>query len=156
MKHCGCCKIWKKEIEFSKDKSASDGLDRVCRKCRSKKAKIYRKKHPEKIKAINRKNYLKNRVARIEYSRKYGYELHLNRIYNISLETYDQMFKDQNGNCAICGLPQLMKRLAVDHDHKTGKIRGLLCTNCNTKLRVIEDNEFVEKAEIYLKATVKL
>lgn len=56
--------------------------------------------------------------------------------YNLTFEDYDQIFTEQNGCCAICGKHQseFKTRLAVDHSHKTGQVRGLLCTNCNTKL----------------------
>ena len=61
------------------------------------------------------------------------------------------MFKEQNGNCAICGLPELMQRLSVDHNHKTGTVRGLLCKRCNTRLSLIEDAKFIIKAKAYLR-----
>ena len=53
---------------------------------------------------------------------------------NITVEEYDLLYAKQNGYCAICGKhqSQLRTRLAVDHDHSTGKIRGLLCFSCNT------------------------
>lgn len=51
--------------------------------------------------------------------------------YSITIEQYDDMLSSQNGGCAICGTIPKKKRLAVDHDHKTGFIRGLLCTQCN-------------------------
>lgn len=55
--------------------------------------------------------------------------------YNITIEEYDHMLVYQNGVCAICKQVDVTgRRLAVDHDHETGKIRGLLCSSCNTKL----------------------
>lgn len=59
--------------------------------------------------------------------------------YGITAEQYNQMFATQDGVCAICGRPPKTKRLHVDHDHKTGKIRSLLCMMCNTKLGIIEN-----------------
>jgi hypothetical protein len=55
------------------------------------------------------------------------------RKYGITLETYVLLFEKQKGRCAICGRSQkdFKRRLAVDHDHETGKIRGLLCVGCN-------------------------
>ena len=79
-----------------------------------------------------------------EYKRKYG----------ITIDDYDQMFEDQNGDCCICEVNRaaLHKDLAVDHCHITGKIRGLLCTPCNTALGLFKDNEFIiNKALEYLK-----
>ncbi len=65
----------------------------------------------------------------------------------------------QGGVCAICGLPETrvvkgkLNRLAVDHDHTTGRVRGLLCFRCNTCLGRFEDNvELLRAAEAYLEA----
>lgn len=62
--------------------------------------------------------------------------------YNMTLEQYNKMFEEQRGICAVCGIPAegLKYRLAVDHNHITGKIRGLLCFACNTLLGRIENN----------------
>ena len=61
------------------------------------------------------------------------------------------MFTAQNGTCAICGRPPRGKRLAVDHNHNTGKIRKLLCGPCNTALSHVEhESEFSKKALAYL------
>lgn len=64
------------------------------------------------------------------------------------------MVAAQKGVCAICGMPESSKgssRLAVDHDHITNKVRGLLCTKCNTGLGVFVDNTlFLSKAIEYL------
>lgn len=61
----------------------------------------------------------------------------------MSLEEYEYMFNSQNGKCAICNSFETHDKhgvLAVDHDHKTGKIRGLLCFKCNTALGSVDDN----------------
>ena len=76
--------------------------------------------------------------------------------YGINEAQYELMLKSQNGVCKICGSPETIKRnskikqLSVDHDHKTFKIRGLLCNNCNRKLGALEDEEFMKKATEYL------
>lgn len=74
---------------------------------------------------------------------------------------YHKMFEKQHGVCAICGKPETRKapqtngricRLHIDHDHKTGKVRGLLCSRCNIGLGHFMDNiEFLLKAIRYLK-----
>ena len=51
---------------------------------------------------------------------------------------YATMFKEQNGRCLICGLES--QKLCLDHDHKTNKIRGLLCRNCNAALGILQDD----------------
>lgn len=62
--------------------------------------------------------------------------------YGITNQDYEQMLKDQDFCCAGCGLHQnvIEKKLNVDHDHATGKIRGLLCGNCNRALGLVKDN----------------
>jgi ribosomal protein L34E len=72
--------------------------------------------------------------------------------YGISVEQYDEMLARQKGICAICGYEPRVQRLAVDHDHKTGRIRGLLCSRCNHALAWIEDNSpsIYERAVDYL------
>ena len=71
--------------------------------------------------------------------------------YGITEEQYDQMFKKQNGKCAICN--QISeKALSVDHCHDTGKIRGLLCGNCNRGIGCLKDDENrIIKAAEYVK-----
>lgn len=51
--------------------------------------------------------------------------------YKITVEDYDRLLKEQGGGCAICGYKPTGRRLSVDHNHKTGKVRGLLCMLCN-------------------------
>lgn len=67
---------------------------------------------------------------------------HLRESYGISLADYDAMKESQQNCCAICGIEssKLPKILCVDHDHKTGKVRGLLCDSCNRGLGYFKDN----------------
>lgn len=74
--------------------------------------------------------------------------------YNITVNDYNKLFEKQEGKCAICGAHQInfKKALAVDHDHETGKIRGLICFNCNIMLGQAKDNINILKNAInYLK-----
>jgi len=66
----------------------------------------------------------------------------LKKNFNISIEEYNQMLITQNGLCLICGkhYSEFKRNLAVDHCHITGKIRGLLCINCNRGLGAFKDN----------------
>lgn len=59
---------------------------------------------------------------------------YLKRTYGITLDEYEAMSEAQAGVCAICGRPPRTRSLHVDHDHKTGLVRGLLCMPCNTQL----------------------
>ena len=71
---------------------------------------------------------------------------YLKRVYGITLDDYERMHYEQSGLCAICGSEGfLMKechsiKLVVDHCHATGKVRGLLCHNCNRALGLLKDN----------------
>lgn len=71
--------------------------------------------------------------------------------YGITLKTYNKMLKKQNGVCWICGRPPKTRKLSVDHSHKTGKVRGLLCMHCNRGLSWYKDKpELLRKAADYL------
>lgn len=63
---------------------------------------------------------------------------------------YDQRLAEQGGGCAICGTPPKTRRLAVDHDHKTGAIRGLLCHRCNRTLAAWVTPAWLRHASDYL------
>lgn len=72
------------------------------------------------------------------------------KVYSISLEDYNKMLEKQNGVCAICG-KKPKERLAVDHNHITGKVRGLLCIKCNLGISKFDDNiPTMEKAIKYI------
>lgn len=79
--------------------------------------------------------------------------------YNITPERYDELFSKQEGLCAICGQPETarhnrsrkVQKLAVDHCHTTGRIRGLLCQDCNRGLgKFRDDPQRLQKAIDYL------
>jgi hypothetical protein len=75
----------------------------------------------------------------------------LKREFNLSIEQYDEMLKNQDGHCAICGNGQGKRRLAVDHNHITGVVRGLLCSNCNVGIGSFKENtENLKRAIEYL------
>ena len=74
--------------------------------------------------------------------------------YGITIDEYDKMFESQNGCCAICNRPstEMKRALATDHDHITGKVRGLLCDTCNRGLGYFKDSlDLVNKVSEYLK-----
>jgi len=77
----------------------------------------------------------------------------IKRQFGITVEQYDEMLKNQDNKCAICLINQknYPRRFAVDHDHITKKVRGLLCTQCNSILGYARDSiETLERAKIYL------
>ena len=80
-------------------------------------------------------------------------DLYLKRTYRISIEEYEKKLIGQNGSCAICkGRCSSGRKLAVDHNHKSGNVRGLLCNHCNRGLGYLkESSEIISNALKYLK-----
>lgn len=75
----------------------------------------------------------------------------LKKRFNISLDEYKEMLEIQDGKCAICKNVTTIRQLAVDHCHKTGGIRGLLCTSCNTAIGGFKDSStLLNRAILYL------
>lgn len=79
---------------------------------------------------------------------------HLKQKYGLSIEAYNHLLSLQQGKCAVCGIPgvETPKGLVVDHNHKTGQVRGLLCNICNSHIiHVLEDYpHLIDKAKTYL------
>lgn len=75
----------------------------------------------------------------------------LKRLYGITPEQYEELLKSQDGVCAICGGTCITgRRLSVDHDHETNKIRGLLCSRCNFGIGQLDTIEKLNNAVKYL------
>ena len=84
------------------------------------------------------KTYKEQRVSRI-------------RSYGISVEDYEEMLESQGGGCYICGIGPSVRALDIDHDHRTGKVRGLLCSNHNRALGLLgDDPDLLLAAHTYL------
>lgn len=157
--NCSTCKVLKDTDCFSKNKSRANGLHTQCKEC-------------------NKAQYLKNAEGRKETMRNYNKEnaslrnsrakeyqkdgrarwWDIKKKYGISKEQYEQLLQKQNNKCSICGVEHIdshRKRLFIDHNHETGKIRGLLCQPCNTGLGHFKDNPvLLKKAVQYLKDTL--
>lgn len=146
-----CCqhyfkKINKKSIKINNIKYREDNKEKI-----SVYRKEYSKNNKKKI-SVYKKEYLsKNRekICNYRYFKKYG----------ITIIKYKEMLKNQDNKCAICsreiflaGGTELKSKVGyVDHDHKTGKVRKLLCSFCNTGLGLFQDNiNFLENAKQYL------
>lgn len=134
MKTCTSCLQSKTLEEFGKCRSAKDGLNWVCKLCQRSKAKEYREANPEKYKASRDAYRTKNPNShRKDALAKYG----------VTQSDYDQMLFDQNGKCGICGRKEadsVKKFLCVDHIAGTLKIRGLLCSQCNSAIGLLQHN----------------
>lgn len=107
-------------------KTGSGRQGRQCKKCSSSRVSKYYSEHPERKQ-----------------------EARLKTLYGITKLEYDEMLTAQENCCVICGSDE---RLCVDHDHKTGKVRGILCVNCNSGLGSFFDSiDLMERAIHYLR-----
>ena len=68
----------------------------------------------------------------------------------VTTEDYDRLLAAQDGGCAICGNPPKTRRLHVDHNHRTGKVRGLLCFRCNRALPTYATSQWLDSARLYV------
>ena len=150
-KQCIKCKEIKKLELFNKNKSKKDGRDQYCNNCRKAFYRHYcstnrekRSKQQKQYYSVNTKNYKNNTLK----SR-----------FGITVSQYDATLLRQNNVCALCKQLETVKdhrtgtikALAVDHCHVTGKLRGLLCSNCNRGLGYLRDNpELCHAAGNYL------
>lgn len=134
-KICPRCKEAKEKKEFGKDHTTAKGISSWCKLCKKTWRCNHRKKNPE-------------------LHKKKDFASDLKRHYGISVEEHKKIYNDQNGCCACCGMhaANFRRGLHMDHDHKTGQNRGLLCTRCNPGLGYFEDSiEKLEMAISYLK-----
>jgi fructose-1,6-bisphosphatase len=69
---------------------------------------------------------------------------HLKFYYNLTIDQFNDLMSKQEGKCAICNI--MMVRLSVDHDHVTGKVRGLLCPTCNRAIGMFKDNPLIMRS----------
>lgn len=131
---------------------------KVKRKEQSKKynqrpnVKIKKREYSQRLEIKEKKKeYYQNNKNRIK-------EWDLKRHYGLNIKGYNKLLKQQGGVCAICRNKEISKQnkkikfLSVDHDHITGKNRGLLCKNCNTAIGSLSDDVLIlQKAIEYLK-----
>lgn len=115
---CGKCSCFKDVSEFSRSRDRSNGLTSICKKCASIR---FKKGYNSELKSKH-------------------WEKRLTRLYGISAQEYSSLLERQNGFCAICK-KKTKTKLAVDHCHKSGKVRGLLCFRCNSTLGKVEDSQ---------------
>lgn len=128
-KQCTKCDKMKTQENYPNDKRNKDGKAAQCKSCVNMQSRIYYKKNP----------IVKNE--------------RLMRQYGINLQKYNELFSKQSGSCALCKKHQsdLKIALSVDHNHETGHVRGLLCSNCNLLLGHAKDNvEVLKEAISYL------
>jgi hypothetical protein len=163
-KICSKCKIEKSFDGFYKIKNRKIGIRSSCKICVDKDNIQYLENHKEE-----RTNYIRNYTSknkkkitkrssnwwkrnknilkekRNDYQKFHKQETrnrNLKSKYGISLDQYNKMAQEQNSICAICSKPEENKNksLSVDHNHISGKIRGLLCSKCNKMLGLVNDS----------------
>lgn len=175
-KTCSKCKVEKSGEDFSHDGRRSDGLQSHCKACKATAKREDYAKDPKRYADAVRKSYRKHHERALEYHRRYREKnsevirkrkkeyaakhpmrlraAHLRYKYALTLDDYARMLEEQNRKCAICHHHSPKeKRLAVDHCHDTGKVRGLLCDRCNRALGLLRECPDVLRAGAeYLKS----
>ena len=143
-KMCRICGVEKPITEFYKHNHTKDGYRNECKECHSKKGKEHYKREGSKE---------RHRVSARKYTLKQ---------YGLDEASYKALYEKQHGKCLICGRhfeevsTNRTKTACVDHDHKTGVVRGLLCWNCNVAIGKLGDNpDAVLNAYKYLKGELK-
>lgn len=133
LKYCSSCKMNLNRREFSLRRSNKDGLRSKCKTC---------------INTDSRKKYNKGSHR----------SNHIKRVFDMSIEDYNQLLAQQNYVCAICLKIETriingeISSLVIDHSHIDNRIRGLLCQKCNSGLGMINDNiELLKRAILYLR-----
>lgn len=140
---CSQCKKMKLSRDFYKDQSRKGVRAGFCYKCKA----------------------CANEAGK-QYVRSYmdSRKKHLLAKYGLSIEQYMDMHESQNGLCAICLQPETaldrmgnLRPLAVDHNHDTGAVRGLLCHGCNVGIGLLKDDvDIIISAALYLNKSVEI
>ena len=146
IKTCRKCGQEKPLSQFSLSRKATETQNAVyrsdCKVCCSAQAMQWFRDHPERQYESRRANSLRT-------------------FYGLSIAEYDALLAAQGDTCAICGLDEAAAhgrtgkqfKLSVDHDHATGRVRGILCQRCNRAIGMLGDNpEILQKAIAYLTA----
>lgn len=127
-KFCNKCNSIQPLENWNSHKTRSTGLQAYCKTCEKEYKKKYTVENKEKYKELKRR-----------------------WVYGLPLGSYDKMLEEQNNKCAIC---MERKSLVIDHDHKTGNVRGLLCMSCNSALGKFKDSELILASAIRYLGTV--
>jgi hypothetical protein len=136
-KTCNKCGQLKPASAFGPDPRVRDGLRGWCKQCHVDHATQWNKDHPDRFRLNQRRMVVKKR-------------------YGITLEDYAALLASQGGRCAVCGTSDPGKQTwHIDHCHKTGVVRGVLCGRCNRSIGAFEDDpELLAKAVAYLTRSV--
>ena len=187
LKQCCMCFEFKTINFFNKDKTRKDGFNPRCRPCYSRSKKEFYEENKERLtieryiryhedieesRRLRREDVAKNKERENKRQKKNrekdpirfkGYVLKSH--FGITIEQFNELLNDQDYRCAICekfetAIEQSSgntKKLSVDHDHKTGIIRGLLCARCNLALgKLKEDKNIINRCILYLQGILEI
>lgn len=159
-KVCTKCGLDKSADCYYKNNRIKSGLDSRCKACEKtrhntelarERSRRHYIKHKDRILESNKSN-IKLKSYKKEYYKKNKTRLNRGRIlnlYDLSEEAYNILLVKQQGVCAICKEFEKENRvLSIDHDHLTGKVRGLLCNSCNRGLGYFRDSLFILRNSI--------
>lgn len=142
-RRCGC-----DDVNLFKSNTTGWGRP-LCKPCHNGDERTRRKKNDNA-----RKAYARLRQERPELWKQYGHRRQLQK-YGLTPESYGTLLRVQDGKCKICrkeSTENVAGRLAIDHCHTTGEVRGLLCNKCNSGIGMLNDDpKLVEAALKYLK-----
>lgn len=159
IEHCKKC-----SVELS-DLNWQPGLKKAnkkwCAACSNKRSTLWKKENKDKVKAQrnewNKQNPEKVKSYRKKVEPEQIRQYIIKREYNLSWEEYQKLYVEFKGLCGICAKPlSLIKTNSehtahIDHDHLTGKVRGILCRSCNRGIGYLNDSpERLQKAATYL------
>lgn len=140
-KQCRRCNKFKPVSEFWGNKENRDGMQHSCKPCAKARVYSYR---------TTTQGHIRTAVARRKS--------HLSK-FRLTEQDYEDMLFKQDGRCALCRRPETLRmrgklrRLAVDHCHKSGKVRGLLCCDCNQGIgKLRDDPKLLRKAADYIES----
>lgn len=148
-KECTTCGVVKPLEDFHRRSCEADGRADRCKPC----ANEGRRKYRDKLLAYNKRWYEENKEAylarraerRVPETSRRQWIWHR---YRLTEEVFDAMLVSQGGRCAICQGDNGGEVLHVDHDHASGKVRGLLCRKCNAAIGLVADDPGVLYAAI--------
>jgi hypothetical protein len=155
MKACSTCKRNLPASNYYPEPRNRDGLFSRCKDCGKASARESYRRHAKdrwaKAKAWREENYERHIAQRREYRAKNRDELNRKKrerrikAYGLSLEEYQRRLSSQGNRCAICTRKPAdgRRKLVIDHCHKTGKVRGLICNECNWAIGLISDNPVI-------------
>ena len=145
-KRCSKCGETKQVSEFWRNIRIKDGYEGQCKACHKEYC------HRPDVAERNRK-YNRDRSKRL-YTKEKGRNRNLKKNHNITLDEFHEKLKAQSGKCEICQKPFRSysgRGIHVDHNHATGKIRGILCYNCNLMIGFAADSKStLENAVSYI------